>query len=332
MARTSYETRRTSPYSEDLRWRMIWQREVKGLQVTKVATNLGVDPSTVSRIVAQFRCLGVVHKKRHPSNKVCTKLTETIKVCILHLVLNRPGIYLHEIRRDLLANTGADVSLSSICKFLKKMRFTRQKLKVVAQQRDFFLRSLFVSEVSIYEPPMLIFLDETGSDSIRKYGYSIRGKSLVSEKLLVRGKRVSAIAFMSVYGMLDCKTVTSTVNGEGFYNFVETALLPHLMPFNGTNPHSVVVMGNCAIHHVHGIVEMIHEVGALVHFLPPYSPNYNPIEEAFSKVKCTLKLLDQEAEAVDNYETIVLSAFSTITPHDCQQWIDNAGIYKSQCN
>ena len=87
------------------------------------------------------------------------------------------------------------------------------------------------------------------------------------------------------------------------------------MPFNGTNPHSVVVMDNCAIHHVHGIVEMIHEVGALVHFLPPYSPDYNPIEEAFSKVKCTLKLLDQEAEAVDNYETIVLSAFSTITPH-----------------
>ena len=76
MARTSYEPRRTSPYSEDLRWRMVWQREVKGLQVTKVATNLGVDPSTVSRIVARFRCLGVVHKKRHPSNKVCTKLTE----------------------------------------------------------------------------------------------------------------------------------------------------------------------------------------------------------------------------------------------------------------
>ena len=57
---------RPAEHSEDLRWRMIWQREVTGLQVTKVATNLGVDPSTVSRIVARFRCLGVVHKKRHP--------------------------------------------------------------------------------------------------------------------------------------------------------------------------------------------------------------------------------------------------------------------------
>ena len=134
---------------------------------------------------------------------------------------------------------------------------------------------------------------------------------------------------MSENGLLDCKTVTGTVNGEVFYNFVKTALLPHLLPFNGTNPHSVVVMDNCTVHHVDGIVDMIHEVGALVHFLPPYSPDYNPIEEAFSKVKITLKQLDHEAEAGDDYENIVLSAFSTITPHDCQQWIEHTGIYKS---
>ena len=69
--------------------------------------------------------------------------------------------------------------------------------RISALQRDSFLRLQFTSEVSLYDRDMMIFLDETGSDrrnSIRKYGYSIRGRPLVSEKLLVRGKRISAIA------------------------------------------------------------------------------------------------------------------------------------------
>ena len=54
---------------------------------------------------------------------------------------------------------------------------------------------------------------------------------------------------MFVSGLLDCKTVTGSVNGEAFYNFIQTALLPHLMPFDGQNPNSVVVMDNASIHH-----------------------------------------------------------------------------------
>ena len=86
---------------------------------------------------------------------------------------------------------------------------------------------------------MLIFLDKTGSDrrnSIRKHGYSLRGKPLVSHKLLVRGERISAIAFMSLSGMLDCKTVKHSVNGETFYQSMQATVLPHLMTFNGVNP------------------------------------------------------------------------------------------------
>ncbi len=98
------------------------------------------------------------------------------------------------------------------------------------------------------------------------------------------------------------------------------------MPFDGKNPHSVVVLDNCFVYHGEGIVEMIHEVGSLVHFLPPYSPDYNPIKEAFSKVKGTLKTMDLEADVLEDPESLVL-AFSSITPFDCQQWIDHAEIY-----
>lgn len=90
--------------------------------------------------------------------------------------------------------------------------------------------------------------------------------------------------------------------------------------------HSVVIMDNCIIHHGHEVVKMIREMGAVVHVLPPYSPDYAPVEEAFSKVKSQLKAMESEAEVLD-LEILLLAAFSSITPENCQQWIKNAGIY-----
>ena len=80
---------------------------------------------------------------------------------------------------------------------------------------------------------MFLFLDETGSDkrnSMRRYGYSLRGRPMVCQNLLDRGKR---IAFMSTHNVLDCKTVTGSVDGELFYNYVQTIFL-HLLPFDAT--------------------------------------------------------------------------------------------------
>ena len=71
---------------------------------------------------------------------------------------------------------------------------------------------------------------------------------------------------------------------------------------------------------------MIQEVGAIVHFLPPYSPDFNPIEEAFSKVKSEMKAMEKLAQVID-IQTIVLAAFTTITVHDCNQWIKDSVIY-----
>ena len=95
---------------------------------------------------------------------------------------------------------------------------------------------------------MFIFIDETGSDTrnkLRKCGYSIRGIPAKNQTFLVRGEHISAIVCMSTTGLVDVKTIHGTANGEVFYNFVQTHLLPHLLPYNGINPHSVVVLGNC---------------------------------------------------------------------------------------
>ena len=73
---------------------------------------------------------------------------------------------------------------------------------------------------------------------------------------------------MSAQGILDCKIVRGTVDGVAFFTILEKYLMPHVMPFDGVNPHSVVIMDNASIHHVDGIVQMIKDTGALVLFLP----------------------------------------------------------------
>ena len=79
------------------------------------------------------------------------------------------------------------------------------------------------------------------------------------------------------------------MNGERFEYFVRTCLLPILLPYNGINPHSIVIMDNAAIHHVCPVVRLIQSTGAKLVFLPPYSPDLNPLEPVFGKVKQILK-------------------------------------------
>ena len=99
------------------------------------------------------------------------------------------------------------------------------------------------------------------------------------------------------------------------------------MPYNGTNEHSVLIMDNCSIHHVEEIDEVLQDAQILTHYLPPYSPDYNPIELAFSDVKYMIKAMEAEVQTIDDNDTIILHAFATITVNDCQSWIKSSGIY-----
>ena len=125
---------------------------------------------------------------------------------------------------------------------------------------------------------------------------------------------------MNTEGILSLKIVHGTVNGDEFLYFAQRDLLPTLMPFDGRNPNSIVILDNCSVHHVTGVASMITQVGALVHFLPPYSPDLNPIEECFSKIKSLLKSIEMTCQ--DDLETDVLAAFSYITRDDCQGSMD----------
>ena len=107
---------------------------------------------------------------------------------------------------------------------------------------------------------------------------------------------------MTINGLLDIHVNRGSTDGGIFIEFVEKCSLPCLMPFNGKNPNSIVILDNCSIHHVAPVTELIRSVGAMVHYLPPYSPDYNPIEWCFSKVKHAISSMEQVNELTEDIE------------------------------
>ena len=231
-----------------------------------------------------------------PSTTKALKLSQNLKSFLSWRVLEKPTAYLREICTDLFIKTGTTISESAICRFLQRNNFSQKKLHTIAKQRKDELRASFTSDCEIYSPDMMVFVDETGSDNrdaMRKFGYALRGQHATSMRLLCRVKRVNSVAAMDINGVVCVHNTTGSLNGNAFCEFLECSLLTQLLPFDGVNPRSVVFLDNASIHHVSRAVYLIHSVGALVHFLPAYSPDLNPIEELFSKVKSVLKENDQ---------------------------------------
>ena len=112
-------------------------------------------------------------KQKYPVRLQGKSLTTYDEFAMLELVLQRPGIYLHEICKELLDTTGTDTSVTPICKFLKKCGFIRTKLQRNEERQH------FLEEVQMYNVDMFVYVDEIGSDrsdSMRKFGYVLRGK------------------------------------------------------------------------------------------------------------------------------------------------------------
>ena len=84
-------------------------------------------------------------------------------------------------------------------------------------------------------------------------------------------------------------------------------------------------LDNHPVHHVRNVIDRIYNSGVIVRFLPPYSPDLNPIEEAFAKVKHFLRLNEVVLKSLADPTPVILEAFGQITPHDCQGYMHHAG-------
>ena len=142
----------------------------------------------------------------------------------------------------------------------------------------------------------LIFIDESSvtTSMLRLWGWGPRGERIVDHAPLGAWKTCSLIAAIRTTGWSASMVVEGAVNAETFVAYTEQCLLPTL------DPGDIVVLDNVKFHHDSRVAELIRSVGARVRFLPPDSPDFNPIEMAFSALKSHLRKL-----AKRTYETLV---------------------------
>ena len=305
----------------------MWFNLVHGFSSHEISNLFCLSERTVRRYLILFHRTGDVKPavRRNGSHKLLGNFEQ---LHLLQLILRNPGIYLHELQGKLQEAFHVRVHVSTVCRTLKFMGCTRQTIRYVALQRSDAMRAKFMAEVSIYDPSMLVWIDESGCDrrnSTRKYAYSVRGIHPVDHRILIRGTRYSAIPVMSVQGIHDVFLSEGTVNGDKFGFFIRNYLLPILMPFNGINSASVVIMDNASIHHVHSNVQLIESIGAKVLFLPPYSPDLAPLEPVFGKVKTILKENDCIFQTSNIPRVLITMAFTMVTQNDCQNFIRHCG-------
>ena len=99
------------------------------------------------------------------------------------------------------------------------------------------------------------------------------------------------------------------------------------------NPLSVVIMDNASIYHVNGVVDPIeNQAGARLLFLPPYSPNLNPLEEVFSQVKAIMKQNDQLFQVTTIPRALLIMVFGMVTEEQCRSYITDSGYLYTQHN
>jgi transposase len=163
------------------------------------------------------------------------------------------------------------------------------------------------------------FLDEAGSNiaMTSKYGRAKPGERVNESVPKNYGENMSMLATISLSGLDAPMTISGAVDGLVFLEYVKQVLCPSLAP------RDVVVMDNLSAHKVTGVKEAIEEVGASVLYLPPYSPDLNPIEKCWSKIKTYLR--QAKARTKEALEQALKEALLLITKNDAEGWFESCG-------
>ena len=168
--------------------------------------------------------------------------------------------------------------------------------------------------ISGFSANNLVFLDESGcnTDMTRQYAYAQGGSRAVDSAPLSKPKNATILSSIHLDGSLHYTTFSGGTTVEKFKQYLVNDLLPYL------NPDSVLVMDNMKSHHAKAIKQLLEEAKIRYVFLPPYSPDLNPIENLWSKVKALLRKF--KARTLETLPDAIQRAFRAVTPSDCSGW------------
>ena len=169
------------------------------------------------------------------------------------------------------------------------------------------------------DPQRLVFLDESGvtTEMTRRYGRGERGDRVCEGAPGGHWHTVTLLGAITMNGLLATMTIPEPTDGDVFLAYLEQILCPRL------RPGQVVIMDNLSAHKHRQVRMLIEQTGAELLYLPPYSPDFNPIEKCWSKIKQLLRA--SKARILDTLDLAITAAMAAITAQDSAAWFQHCG-------
>lgn len=196
----------------------------------------------------------------------------------------------------------------------KSLHAAEQDTEAVRRQR-----TRWQQQTSQIDPARLIFLDESGvtTQMTRHYGRGARGARVSESTPAGHWRTLTVLGAIRLSGWVAAMTIEAATDGDVFLAYLDQVLCPQL------RHGDIVVMDNLAAHKVRGVRGLIEKTGAELRYLPPYSPDFNPIEKCWSKFKQLLR--KAKARSLDTLERSVAEALAAITPQNVQACYRHCG-------
>jgi transposase len=306
------------PYSSDLRERIAAAVDHHDGSIRWIARVFRVSTSFVVRLLQRRRTAGTLDPEPHRGGQPPALGPGDLER-LAGLVRDQPDATLEQLRQ----RGGFTCSLKTLWFALDRLGLTRKKKSLYASQRDRpdvqKKRRSFRREVRQIEPKTLVFVDETGVTTAMTpaYARAPKGERAV-DSAPASWDSVTVIAALGLDGVRAPLAFPGSTDTAAFQTYVEQVLVPEL------HEGDVVVFDNLKPHLSAQVAAAIEGAGARVLPLPPYSPDYTPIEEMFSKVKEALRHAEARAKA-ELYDALG-EALRRVTPEDILGWFRHAGL------
>src|SRR5512135_545852 len=306
------------PYSMDLRERIAAAVDHYEGSIRQIARTFRVSASTITRWLQRRRDAGTLDPKPHGGGPP-PALDENDHRRLDELIRDQPDATLDELKR----RGGFTCSLKTLWLALRRRSLTFKKKSLHADQRDRpdvqKNRRAFRRKIRAIEPKRLVFVDETGVTTAMTpaYAWAPRGARAV-DSTPASWETTTLIAALGLEGVRAPLAFAGSTDTVAFQTYVDQVLVPEL------RTGDVVVFDNIKPHLGAGVAASIARAGAQVLPLPPYSPDYTPIEEMSSKVKQGLRRA--KARVQDDLYTALGEVLRSVTPADILGWFRHAGL------
>ena len=304
-----------APYSMDLRKRVARAWDA-GPDAEAIAAKYEVSRAWVHRLIQRRRETGSLAPRRQ--TKFRSRVLAGQEQRLAALVAARPDATLAELREALptaaaLSTLWLELGRQGLTVKKKVHADEQRRADVAAARRDWRLWQ------PLRDVRQYVWLDECGvtTDLLRRYGRSPRGVRLHDHTPCGHWQTHTVIAALRLEGLGAPAVFDGPIDQPTFLAYVEHVLVPTL------RPGDVVVLDNLAVHKQPDVLTAIEAVGAFVRFLPPYSPDFNPIEQAFAKLKAFLRAA--RPRTFDQVCELMATALGRFMPDECANYVRHCG-------